>query len=112
MLYYEKGIAINQNNDAAFDLYQKIILNHPFPGEEEMNFSLKALSRMYRQKGLSLLGGGGGDETSRRQYEEMATKYEAFAMSNPETQEELQDVDNWWTNQGGRESYIAQMMSS
>jgi len=93
-LHYERGIGVQQSHADAYRYY-KLVIDHPFPGEENTSPAFVALSR-YHKTGL------GGAEQS----EELANKYRAFSSSNPETADDIRGLETWWQTGGGREKML------
>mmetsp|Transcript_61755 Transcript_61755/g.69936 ORF Transcript_61755/g.69936 Transcript_61755/m.69936 type:complete len:183 (-) Transcript_61755:41-589(-) len=94
-LHYESGIGVSngQDHEKAFALY-KAVIDHPFPGEENVSPAFVALSRYHKN------GWGGA-----KQCEELAAKYTAFSESNAENIEQFRDLENWWNNPSNREKW-------
>lgn len=40
---------------------------------------------------------------------ELKAKYFAFSQSNPERVEEIRDLEDWWTNRGGKSIIMSHM---
>ena len=96
-LHYERGLGVEQSYERAYDLYKSVV-DHPFPGEETTKHALLALSR-FHEHGL-----GGVVKDS-----ELKAKYFAFSQSNPERVEEIRDLEDWWTNRGGKSIIMSHM---
>ena len=96
-LHYERGLGVEQSYERAYDLYKSVV-DHPFPGEETTKHALLALSR-FHEHGL-----GGVVKDS-----ELKAKYFAFSQSNPERVEEIHDLEDWWTNRGGKSIIMSHM---